>query len=277
MEVLPTQSGGPVNAENNWWGKVDGPNPPGHGDKLDDATTIDAIPFLTAAVAGCPVPADGDGDGLNDPVDNCPAVYNPSQENTNAEVMPLPKPVPAWNDVTNPAGDFLGDACDPDIDGDGVPNGTEVSMGLSPYSWDTDGDRTNDGTEIACGSNPLSAASNLSGPDSDNDRLPNACEAIYGTNPSLNDSDGDKILDGVEVRYWLTDPMSQNTDGDDCGDGREVASINGDRTVNSGDMGILASKIGQPTAQFRPYDQNGDGVFNSGDQGFQASRYGPCP
>ena len=155
---------GTVNAENNWWGRILGPNPPGSGDVIDNAVTVDAIPFLVAPVAGCPVPTDGDGDGVPDTQDNCLFVLNPGQENTNGEILPLPKPIPVYNDHTNPAHDVEGDACDADIDGDGVANGTETGLGLSPYVWDTDGDRTNDGTELNCGSNPLVAASNLSGP-----------------------------------------------------------------------------------------------------------------
>ena len=79
----------------------------------------------------------------------------------------------------------------------------------------------------------------------------------------MADTDGDKVPDGVEVRYWLTDPKNANTDGDECTDGREVATINGDRVVNPGDQAILPAKIGSPTAQFRPYDQNGNGGFTS--------------
>jgi parallel beta-helix repeat protein len=125
-----------VNAENNWWGKVDGPNPPGHGDKIDPAATIDAVPFLVAPVAGCPVPLDGDGDGLNDTVDNCPTVYNPSQTNTDG-----------INTVLNrPGQDTLGDACDPDISGDGYGNVAKAALGKNLLLYcsimraDVDGD-----------------------------------------------------------------------------------------------------------------------------------------
>ncbi|HXK33208.1 MAG TPA: hypothetical protein VNM91_04240, partial [Dehalococcoidia bacterium] len=266
-----------VNAENNWWGKVNGPNPPGFGDAITPPATIDADPFLVAPVAGCPVPADGDGDGLDDPDDNCPVDHNPGQENTNGEPMPLPKPVPAWDDATNPAGDTDGDACDPDIDGDGVLNGDELSQGLSPFVWDTDGDRTNDGTEIACGSNPLVAVSNLSGPDTDSDRLPDACELIYGTNPADTDSDDDGSLDGVEVRYWLSDPLVANTDGDSCSDGKEIASVDANRVVNAADLGLIASAFGMLPPEFRPYDQDGNGFINAADLGLAASQFGGCP
>ncbi len=219
---------------------------------------------------------DDDADGLEDILDNCPTINNPGQENTNGEPMPLPKPYPVYDDATNPAGDFVGDACDSDIDGDNVPNLIETMLGLSPFIWDTDGDRTNDGTEIQCGTNPLSAVSNLSGPDADNDRLPDACEPSYSTNPANPDSDGDGVRDGVEVRYWLSNPLAINSDGDGCRDGREVASINHDKTVNPADLGTIASLFGTLSPDYRPLDQNGDGVINPADLGFVASQYGMC-
>jgi parallel beta-helix repeat protein len=268
--------GGPIQAENNWWGRVNGPTPPGTGDVITPAADIDAIPFLVAPVAGCPVPADGDGDGIDDPEDNCPTVFNPDQANTNGEPMLLPKPVPVYDDATNPAGDELGDACDPDIDGDGVLNGDETAAGLSPFVWDTDGDRTNDGTELLCGSDPLVATSNLTGVDSDNDRLPDACEVIYGTNPNNPDTDGDGVLDGVEVRYWMSNPLSVNSDGDDCRDDREIASVNGDRVVNVIDLSQVAAYFGSLAPEFRPFDQNGDGVISVIDLQFIGARIGFC-
>ena len=265
-----------VNAENNWWGRVDGPSPIGHGDKVDPTSTIDAVPFLTAPVAGCPVPADGDGDGINDPVDNCPTVYNPGQENRQAEPVPLPKPFPPYDDATNPIGDSVGDACENDIDHDGLTNAQEIALGTSPYVPDTDGDRTNDGTEVACGSDPLNKLSNLTGTDTDHDTLPDACEAIYGTNPNAVDTDGDHVLDGVEVRYWMTNPLIKNSDGDDCTDNREIASGNDDRKVNSTDQLLIAKLYGSVTPDYGDLDTNGDGKLNSTDQLFIALSYGPC-
>ena len=276
MATLGTQVGGPISAENNWWGKVDGPNPPGHGDVLNSAATIDAVPFLTATVAGCPVPLDGDGDGLNDPADNCPSVYNPTQANRNAEIIPLPKPLPPFDDFTNIIGDNVGDACESDIDHDGVPNTTETALGLSPFVSDTDGDRANDGAEIACGSDPLNPLSKLTGTDTDHDSLPDACEVIYGTNPAAIDSDSDKLLDGWEVRYWLSNPLVKNSDADGCTDDREVASMNNDFKVNSTDMLMQAQHFGSITPDWNDLDMNGDGKINSTDMLFTAQRYGYC-
>ena len=64
------------------------------------------------------VPMDLDGDGLNDPVDNCPDVYNPGQEDID--------------------GDELGDACD------NCDNANVWVLGNTNGSVDTDGNATID-------------------------------------------------------------------------------------------------------------------------------------
>ena len=40
----------------------------------------------------------------------------------------------------------------------------------------------------------------VAGPDSDGDGLPDACEAWYGTDPNVADTDGDRMSDGDEYR-----------------------------------------------------------------------------
>lgn len=110
-----------VNATGNWWGAVDGANPPGSGDSIipGDGSTIDASAFLIAPVAGCPLAPDADADGIGDSSDNCPTVYNPAQTNTDE-----------FNYLTNrPGSDGLGDACDSDISGDGYGNVAKTALG----------------------------------------------------------------------------------------------------------------------------------------------------
>ncbi|HUR61079.1 MAG TPA: PKD domain-containing protein [Candidatus Thermoplasmatota archaeon] len=80
---------------------------------------------IAAATTTLVVPGDQDGDGVNDLVDNCPAVANPDQAQT------------------NPNG--RGDACDHDLDGDGVQDGEDA---------DRDGDGFDNEVEGFLGSDP---------------------------------------------------------------------------------------------------------------------------
>lgn len=87
---------------------------------------------------------DQDNDGIADPVDNCPSISNPFQENNDS--------------------DALGDACDPDDDNDGMPDAWEVLYNLNPKD-DTDAglDADNDGLtnleEYQNGTNPNDGSS----------------------------------------------------------------------------------------------------------------------
>jgi Lamin Tail Domain/Thrombospondin type 3 repeat len=77
-----------------------------------------------------PAPSDGDGDGVPDASDNCPAAANAGQENAD--------------------GDSEGDACDSDDDGDGVADGSDnCPTAANPNQADADGD----GIGTACDGN----------------------------------------------------------------------------------------------------------------------------
>ena len=101
-------------------------------------------------------PEDLDGDGvLNiiesnvpDIVDNCPEIHNPSQTDLDA--------------------DNIGDACDTDIDGDGIQNIDETLLYTDPLLIDTDGDGISDADE-----------------DSDFDGLSNLYELTNGSSPAI--------------------------------------------------------------------------------------------
>ncbi len=67
---------------------------------------------------------DDDRDGVANEKDNCPAIVNPNQLNTDA--------------------DSMGDACDDDRDNDGLTNDVEIELGTNPLHKDTDGDGVND-------------------------------------------------------------------------------------------------------------------------------------
>jgi len=90
-----------------------------------------------------------------------------------------------------------------DSDGDGIPDDQEVALGLNP-------------------NDPVDAIE-----DSDQDGLTNAQEIAIGTEIFVADTDGDGILDGIEVagsNGFVTNPLLADTDGDGIRDGLEVAT-----------------------------------------------------
>jgi hypothetical protein len=232
---------------------------------------------------------DDDGDGFGDPQqtlhlgptntaagsDNCPNTPNPSQANSDGNFVDTSPPYgAAADDKTWTMSDALGDACDSDDDNDGLSDVAEGSgagcagIVTMPLLWDTDGDRFLDGAECTLGTDPTSAASFpavascAAAGDADGDKISNRLEfCFYGTSSASTDSDGDIALDGAN-------------------DGCEVASINADRIVSSGDQGKLAAGISLSVPYHVGVDLNKDGVLSSGDQGLMAAFITPsgqCP
>jgi len=90
-----------------------------------------------------------------------------------------------------------------DTDGDGVPDGTEVALGLHPGRADTDRDGLPDAWELAVGLDPLDSTGDDGGSgDPDGDGRTNAQELSAGTDPFLADTDGDGIPDGSSASSW---------------------------------------------------------------------------
>jgi hypothetical protein len=223
---------------------------------------------LGSAGSGPPVhqSVDADGDGVNEAADNCPAIANSSQSNNDRNFIDMPHF--AFDDLTRANSDAFGDECDGDDDNDGIPDADETagppcataSAATDPGNADSDGDRFLDGAECMLGTDPASSASQPS---------LTACGPV-------GDTDGDKIADRIEFCRYNTNPSKADTDGDGCSDGREIASLNADRTVNVADMGILATYISNSNPYITNVDINKDGVLNPADQGILASQFGSC-
>tara|TARA_Y100000589_G_scaffold84966_2_gene78950 strand:- start:75352 stop:92235 length:16884 start_codon:yes stop_codon:yes gene_type:complete len=110
----------------------------------------------------------------------------------------------------------------PDYDDDGLLDGDEYSIGTDPINSDSDGDDLLDGFEVTYGFDPNSPV--LPGErdeDFDNDGLTNFEEQQLGTDPTLMDTDGDMLSDGLEVNELGSDPTSTNSDSDSLADWEE--------------------------------------------------------
>jgi hypothetical protein len=169
--------------------------------------------------------------------DSPPTVNAPS--GTDVEIVPAADRAPVVETPVeeigpeSPAPDTDGDgisddyeinvyATDPgvwDTDGDGLSDGDELIVtGTDPFVWDTNGDGISDGgieavaeteTLVADEGAPVVVEEGASGTpsvDGDADRLADADEAAFGTDPTTPDADGDGYYDGDEVNLG-TDPL----------------------------------------------------------------------
>jgi hypothetical protein len=113
-------------------------DPIGDGAAIDD----DGDTLTNAADPGCAALAlDTDQDGVPNATDNCSTVYNPDQ--TNSDTLAIG------------GGDALGDACDPNDDGDGLIDTAEWARGsdaknpFSPFMLDIDGNGSVQGADAS--------------------------------------------------------------------------------------------------------------------------------
>uniref|UniRef100_UPI002633CD05 T9SS type B sorting domain-containing protein n=1 Tax=uncultured Maribacter sp. TaxID=431308 RepID=UPI002633CD05 len=144
-----------------------------------------------------------------------------------------------------------------DCDGDGLTNDEETTAGTDPANPDSDGDGILDGTEVKtdftdplddCNSN---GGSPLGTSDCDNDGLTTDEETTAGTDPTNADSDGDGVLDGIEINTNGTDPL-------------DLCSY------------IIGSATVAPSATWNTGDCDGDGVNNQTEVTNNTDSLDPC-
>jgi hypothetical protein len=206
----------------------------------------------------------------------------PNNDGNFTELSPL-----TYDDATRPQSDEAADACDGDDDNDGISDTHELSLPnflcpsasgpTDPLKADTDGDLRLDGAECFTGTDPAVIDAAPSVGDSDGDGVPDALD------PDIShDSDGDGLADGLEFFYYGTNLAWADGDSDGCSDAKEIASINGDRSVNAIDLSQIAQHFtGSPYALPAPahianFDFNKDGAINAIDLGQVAQRFGSC-
>ncbi|QPV63455.1 hypothetical protein I7X12_02125 [Halosimplex litoreum] len=179
-----------------------------------------------------------------------------------------------------------------DLDGDGLTNEREASIGTSLRSNDTDGDGLADGDEVnTYETSPRNADTDDDGlsdheeierhqtdptmVDTDGDGLADPRELELGTNPNKADTDGDGVPDGLEVNTYDTNPTEADTDGDGLDDGAEIDEyetnpLEADTDGDGLDDNLEVNTYGTDPNQV---DTDGDGL----EDGAEVDRYETDP
>ncbi|RPH94702.1 OmpA family protein [candidate division KSB1 bacterium] len=163
----------------------------------------------------------------------------------------------------------------PDIDGDGLPNRLEKSIGTDPRNADSDADSLSDDKEYnTYKTNPLNRDTDDDGlgdgaeaqvhgtdalkPDTDGDGLSDFEELVqYKTSPTKTDSDDDGLSDGREISESKTDPKKPDSDGDGLSDGDEVNKYKTDPKKMDTDGGTVADGL-EVERRSNPLDASDD-------------------
>ncbi|MEL6342214.1 MAG: hypothetical protein AAFV53_03725 [Myxococcota bacterium] len=114
----------------------------------------------------------------------------------------------------------------PDSDGDGLADAAEFAAGLDRFQIDSDGDLYSDLIEVRYANSGFDALDPTApalvcadSSDRDGDGLLACEEDFLATEPNLPDTDGDRIPDGIEIRFGM-DPLVRDVESDADFDGR---------------------------------------------------------
>ena len=190
--------------------------------KLADGTT------QSRGVTSDPTVTDTDGDGLND-----------AQE---ANLRSDPRAADSDEDQIGDYAEFneflRTNPVNPDTDHDTFADGFERSIGLDPTNAadkDTDGDGLPDPVEMAgwqVSFRRVSIEAFAEGP-----------EDVRPKSPSVKDVDSDDDgLTDFEEYFLKTDPLSQDTDGDDLADEVELRGFKLPHLIGGKDIGLITTK-----------------------------------
>ena len=191
---------------------------------------------------------DTDQDGVMDFHDNCPAIFNPNQEDEDVDGVgdSCDNCLATINpDQEDTDGDLTGDACDPDDDNDGVDDATDTDDTDPTICQDVDGDGCDD----------CSVGTDGFGPLADNDPSNDGTDTDADGQCDTGDTDDDN--DGVPDE-GDTDPLNPNVCADADADGCD------DCVIGTDGFGPLADNLPANDGT----DTDSDGLCDSGD---------PCP
>jgi streptogramin lyase len=237
---------------------------PGQEDEDQDGFGDACDPCL-----GNDMTTDSDGDLIHDVCDNCPTTFNARLCEQTFQACVVDAACPAGESCLDQAdldGDGVGDACDPDVDGDMVDDDSDnCPLVANPNQLDDDGD----GLGNACDLCPQ-VPDNPGQADLDMDGVGDACDP---------DIDGDMVDNDSDNCPRVQNP--DQFDGSPDGIGRACdADYNDDGLVGGPDFGVLAQAYGSSTGASRydpDVDQTGDGVIGGPDFALLSAAYGSPP
>ncbi len=228
-----------------------------------------------------PPPLDGDGDGVPDISDNCPAVANADQADTDGDGRGNVCdncPVTANADQADADGDLVGDVCDncvatanadqADADGDLVGDVCDNCVATANADQaDADGDLVGDVCDNCV------ATANADQADADGDLVGDVCDNCVATaNADQADTDGDLRGNACDNCREVANNTGAGAQCDSDGDGfgnRCDGDMNNNNSVNAQDTGLFRQQLAEPSIgpTYNKADLNCNGAVNAQDTG----------